>query len=201
MQNIYLNLFCLVCALAGTHFAEKVGRRLDALVSTILLTIFLYLIGILNKLYGNSDNTAGIYGTVACIFLFMGSYSFGWTPLCYLYPPEVLNYSTRANGLGANTAVIYGAGLLLVFCLPFALAAIGWKTYIINASWNVLLIVFIFFFWVETKGKTLEEIDELFEGVKHSDGPDVKLVEKGEVDFSQLEKIHVQVTSLATART
>jgi len=32
---------------------------------------------------------------------------------------------------------------------------------------------------VETKGKTLEEIDAIFDGEKHSDVPDVELVRKG----------------------
>ena len=36
-------------------------------------------------------------------------------------------------------------------------------------------------YWVETKGKTLEEIDAIFEGEKHSDAPDVEAVRKGEV--------------------
>lgn len=44
-------------------------------------------------------------------------------------------------------------------------------------------------YWVETKGKTLEEVDALFEGEKHSQVPDVETVRKGEasVDVSQLE--------------
>lgn len=33
-------------------------------------------------------------------------------------------------------------------------------------------------YWVETKGKTLEEIDALFDGEKHSSVPDVELVLK-----------------------
>ena len=32
---------------------------------------------------------------------------------------------------------------------------------------------------METKGKTLEEIDAIFDGEKHSDVPDVELVRKG----------------------
>jgi hypothetical protein len=155
-------------------------------VSTTLLTIFLYLIGVFTKLYGTSKDTPGIYGTVAFIFLFMGAYSFGWAPLAFLYPPEVLNYSIRANGLGVDTFVTYGSGLLLVFCLPFALVAVAWKTYVINASCNLLLLAFICFFWVETKGKTLEEIDELFEGTKHSDVPNLKDVETGKAALSVL---------------
>jgi hypothetical protein len=33
---------------------------------------------------------------------------------------------------------------------------------------------------VETKGRTLEEVDALFEGEKHSSVPDVELVRRGE---------------------
>lgn len=35
-------------------------------------------------------------------------------------------------------------------------------------------------FWVETKGKTLEEIDAIFEGKKHSSVPDVEMVRQEE---------------------
>lgn len=34
-------------------------------------------------------------------------------------------------------------------------------------------------YWVETKGKTLEEIDAIFEGGKHSDVPDLETIYKG----------------------
>jgi hypothetical protein len=36
------------------------------------------------------------------------------------------------------------------------------------------------YFWVETKGKTLEEVDDLFGG-KHTSVPDVELVREGKV--------------------
>lgn len=40
-----------------------------------------------------------VYGNVACVFIFQGAYSIAWTPLATLYPPEVMNYAIRANGL------------------------------------------------------------------------------------------------------
>jgi hypothetical protein len=45
-------------------------------------------------------------------------------------------------------------------------------------------------YWVETKGKTLEEIDALFEGEKHSSVPDVELVRQGkaQIDVSKVEQ-------------
>lgn len=37
----------------------------------------------------------------------------------------------------------------------------------INGAWDVLELAFVVFFWVETKGKTLEEIAEVMDGENH----------------------------------
>ncbi|OKP13941.1 hypothetical protein PENSUB_348 [Penicillium subrubescens] len=39
------------------------------------------------------------------------------------------------------------------------------------------------YYWVETKGKTLEEIDALFEGEKHSSVPNIELLRRGEKEL------------------
>ena len=88
----------------------------------------------MNKVYGTSENNSGIYGTVAMLFLFQGSYSIGWTPLACLYPPEVMNYSMRSLGMGIYTAIGNAVGLFTVWAFPYALEAIGWKTYMINGA-------------------------------------------------------------------
>ena len=45
-------------------------------------------------------------------------------------------------------------------------------------------------YWIETKGKTLEEIDEIFDGQKHSNVPDVAAVRAGvaTVDVEGIER-------------
>ena len=95
---------------------------------------------------------------------------------------------------------------MLVFVMPIGLDNIGWKMYMINGSWDIAIIILIVCFvrilqahllneyaqalyWVETKGKTLEEIDAIFEGEKHSAVPDVEAVRKGEatIDLKEFE--------------
>ncbi|KAF3388651.1 Lactose permease [Penicillium rolfsii] len=174
--NIGLNAWCLVIASIGTFLSDRIGRKPLAIISTSLLTIFLFCVGALTKVYGGSDDKSGVYGTVAAIFLFQGAFSFGWTPLTVLYPPEVLNYSIRANGMGVYNLLTKGCGLLTTFAFPYALEAMGWKTYMINGAWDVLELLFVIFFWVETKGKTLEEIDEVMDGQKHNSIPDLENV-------------------------
>lgn len=60
--------------------------------------------------------------------------------------------------------------LFSVFVWPFALKAIGWETYMINACWDVIMFVFVAYFWIETKGLTLEEIDAKFDAITGSSG-------------------------------
>lgn len=77
--------------------------------------------------------------------------------------------------------------------------------YIINGSWDVVIIFLIVsrfhphavhhsseqaLFWVETKGKTLEEIDAIFEGTKHSDVPDIERIRTGDatIDIKTVEE-------------
>ena len=154
-----------------------------AIYSTVLMIFFLFLVGGLTKAYGTSDNTSGIYATVAMIFLFQGSYSVGWTPLSVLYPPEVMNYSMRSLGMGIYTAVTNAVGLFTVWVFPFALDAIGWKTYMINGGWDVLELAFVIWYWIETKDRTLEEIDEMLDGEYHSNVPILEAVIKDDQEI------------------
>jgi len=177
--NIIMSAWSFLCSLVGTAFCERLGRKWLVGVSQALCAIFLFLVGAFDKLYGDGTNQSGSYATVAMMFLFMGSYSWGWTPLTVMYPAEVLNYSTRATGMGIYVFWANGMGLMITFAFPFALAAIGWQTYMINGAFNVFVLAFVLYFWYETKGRTLEEMDVLFDGEKHADVPDVYDVMKG----------------------
>ncbi|EWG55884.1 hypothetical protein FVEG_13822 [Fusarium verticillioides 7600] len=166
--NIVLQSWCLVCAMIGTFLMDRAGRKTLCLSACVGMTILMFVIGALTKTFSTSQDLAGIYGTVACIFLFMGAYSVGITPITQLYPPEVLSYSIRTNGMAiwAGTIAIFAIGTTLVF--PIALEAISWRLYFIIGAWDVLETIFVAVFWVETKGLSLEEIDELFEGVVYN---------------------------------
>lgn len=167
--NVVLNVWCLACCLGGTQLAVRWGRKSTALTAQFILTVFLMTIGGLTKKY--SDNPEGapqslVYGNVACIFLFQGAYSMAWTPLMALYPPEILNYAIRANGYTVKQYCNALPALVLIYLMPIGLANIGWRMYIVNASWNIVTFFLILRYWVETKGLSLEEIDEIFEGKK-----------------------------------
>ncbi|KEF62388.1 uncharacterized protein A1O9_00360 [Exophiala aquamarina CBS 119918] len=180
--NIILTSWTLVVSLAGAWFADALGRKTLCSISLAGQIITFYILAGLTALYGESGNKSGIYGTLAFIFLYNASYAYGITPLTVLYPPEVLSLECRAIGMSIYTLTTKLSGLLVTMAFPFSMAAIGWKTYIINASADVLMLVGVIWYWVETRGLTLEEVDKVFEGEKHSDVPDLKAVLDGEVE-------------------
>ncbi|KAI1100775.1 putative hexose carrier protein [Jackrogersella minutella] len=191
--NVVLNVWCLFCAIIGTQLTANWGRKPTALLSEVCLVICLFIIGGLSKMY--ADDPAGashslVYGNVAVMFIFQGLYSLAWTPLLYLYPPEVFSYTIRANGLAFSAFMLNLLAFVFVYIMPIGLNNIGWKMYMVNGSWDVVIAVLIAVFWVETKGKTLEEIDAIFDGEKHSSVPDIEQVRTGQVtlDVGAIEK-------------
>jgi hypothetical protein len=60
--------------------------------------------------------------------------------------------------------------------------------YMVNSSFNVLLLIWVAYYWVETKGRTLEEIDAIFDGEKHSETPDLATITKGKSDLFVTEE-------------
>ena len=46
--------------------------------------------------------------------------------------------------------------------ISVGIGAIGWKLYLVYIVWIMIEMVIIYFFFVETAGKTLEELGEIF---------------------------------------
>lgn len=102
-----------------------------------------------------------------------------------LYPPEVLNFRLRSIGMGMYTFAAEAAGLVTVYAFPIAMDRIGWKTYMINGVWDVFQFVFVLWYWVETKGKSLEEIDSILDGVPVSMGMEAGKVMEDEKEVAE----------------
>lgn len=167
--NLGLSIFNLLCAVAGSVICEKIGRRPSFLGSTTFMAMMLLIVGILNKQYLNTDSQAGSAAQIAMIFVFYGAYSLVWTPLAYLYPLEVLSFSLRANGMASYNGMCYTAAFFNTFAIPYAMEWSSWGFYLISAGWCLVEVAIMWYYFPETKGMTLEEIDVVFDGHTHAD--------------------------------
>ena len=166
--NVILASWSLVVAVISSWYADWLGRRWLCFISLALQTALIFIFGGLTKVYGESSDTSGIYGTIAVIFLYNTAYNWGITPLTVLYPPEILSYEIRSVGMGIYTFATKSCGLVAAMAIPFGLQAIAWKFYMVNGCFDVLMLVFVYATWVETRGLTLEEVDNLFDKEKRT---------------------------------
>ncbi|KAI5789215.1 general substrate transporter, partial [Pyronema domesticum] len=101
-------------------------------------------------------------GAAVGLFLYIIVFGCTWLELPWLYPAELspLRTRTRANALSTSTNWIFN--FLIVQITPTMIANIGWATYLVFGVMNLMFIPFIYFFYPETAGRSLEEIDVLF---------------------------------------
>jgi MFS family permease len=161
LLNAINPIFSLIAAIYGATLLDKLGRRtmliaglFGALGAYIMLTAF-------TASAPSNPNLA--YGTIVSIYLFGIVFSWGWTPLQTLYAVECLENRTRAKGSGANFLFLNVAMIVNTYGISVGIAKIGWKLYLVYIVWICVELVVVYFFFVETKGKTLEELSEVFE--------------------------------------
>lgn len=108
-------------------------------------------------------------------------YDCSYTPLLMSYPTEIFPYSIRSKGLTCELLSIYCSLVIAAFVNPIGLQNLGWRYYIVFCCllvglWllsqklaDMLQVVFLaitYFFFPETRGHSLEEIAEIFDGPK-----------------------------------
>lgn len=81
-----------------------------------------------------------------------------------MYPVECLRFESRAKGMGLSTFAINIALFYNTFVTEIAFTGAGWKYYFLFIFWDIFEFVFIYFFFVETSKRTLEELTHLFQG-------------------------------------
>jgi len=165
-------------ALLGANLVDRVGRRPLLLFANAGCCVMWLVITASSAIYAQSippdspqidghigvgTNHAAATACLAFIFIFGAVYSVGFTPLQALYPVEVLSFEMRAKGMGFSGFAVAAAGMVNQFAWPVAIKAITWKTYIIFTIWCGIQAIVIYFFIPETKNRTLEELDEIFE--------------------------------------
>lgn len=70
-------------------------------------------------------------------------------------------------------------------CNPIAMAKLGWRYYILFCILDALFIVQVWFLFPETKGKSLEELADIFDRLEN---PRVVDVESRKLDDDDMEK-------------
>jgi MFS family permease len=147
-----------ICSVLSVFLIEGLGRRKAFLLTACGMTGSFIVIPIL---LSREDKTLQL---VAAGFLFLFNTFFGlaWVGGPFLYSAEIAPLRSRAQINGISSAANWIFCFLVVMTIPPSFANLGWKTYIIYAVLNAMAIPAVYFFVVETKGRSLEELDVIF---------------------------------------
>ncbi|KAH8693572.1 MFS transporter [Talaromyces proteolyticus] len=155
MMGPIANAICLT-------YIDKVGRKLPLAWTSVALVIDMILIMVFSKYFPGSGNKVGQGFTIAWIFLFSFIFSLGYNAIQLVYIAEIFPTALRSRATAICAFMGTGVGLLFNQLSPKAFAGIGWKYYAVFVACDAVAAFCFFMFYPETRGKTLEEIAELF---------------------------------------
>ncbi|KAG5417995.1 hypothetical protein I9W82_004323 [Candida metapsilosis] len=156
-----------LASLFGILFIERVGRRkllfwgaIGQSMSMVALTVAAWK----SETAYNAGRSSTAPGIAATVFLFVFNSVFGMSYLgaTWLYPPEISALQLRAPTAALSTASNWAFNFLIVMITPVAFKNIKYYTYTIFAVINILMAPTIYFLYPETSGRTLEEMDFIF---------------------------------------
>ncbi|RHZ43103.1 uncharacterized protein CDV56_100780 [Aspergillus thermomutatus] len=101
-------------------------------------------------------------GAAVGLFTYIASFGATWLPLPWLYPAEISPIKTRAKANAISTCTNWLFNFLIVMVTPIMISNISWGTYLFFACINACFLPVIYFFYPETAGRSLEEIDLIF---------------------------------------
>lgn len=154
----------LVSVFGGAMMVDRIGRRKLFLISSIgMLITYIVWTGLTASFVTSRSESTG-RAVVALIFIYYFFYDIAFTPLPQAYTVEIFPYTLRGRGLSTMYISTFVGLIVGNQVNPIAMEAIAWKYYIVFICLLALLVVIIWFLFPETKGHTLEEIRDVFEG-------------------------------------
>ncbi|KAK7470049.1 sugar transporter-like protein [Stygiomarasmius scandens] len=154
-----------ISAFFSYSMIERLGRRKMFLWGTAGQAFAMFLAAfclIPFDLQGDRENTA-FYGSVVGLFLFLIAFGCTWLELPWLLPAEINPNAIRTNANAISTQTNWIWNFAVVMWTPPMLNAIhGFGTFMFFGCINLCFFPIIYLFYVETKGRSLEEIDIIF---------------------------------------
>lgn len=158
----------LAAIFIGALMVDRLGRRTLFLASTGGMFIsYIIWTGLSAHFQATHDETTGRV-VVAFVFITFFFYAIAWAPLLQAYIVEIFPYTLRGRGVSTMYISTFTGLVVGNQVNPIAMGSIGWKYYIVFCCILACLLVIIWFLFPETKGHTLEEIREVFEGKLNS---------------------------------
>ncbi|KAH7864888.1 hypothetical protein Vadar_013420 [Vaccinium darrowii] len=148
--------------LVATYLIDRFGRKPLLYVSTIGMTTCLFGLGLTLSCMG--DGPVGVKLAMLSVCGNVAFFSVGLGPICWVLTSEIfpLRLRAQASALGAVGSRV-SSGLVAMSFLSVSRAITVGGTFFVFAAISSLAVVFVYKCVPETKGKSLEQIELMFQ--------------------------------------
>ncbi|TKW29016.1 hypothetical protein SEVIR_3G367600v4 [Setaria viridis] len=151
--------------LIAMALVDRAGRRPLLLVSTGGMTASLLLVGSLFAASAGAAKQDAVASTasVAAVVSYVVFFSMGLGPMAWVYSSEILPLRLRAQGAGLGTAMnrVMCAVVIMTFITLYKAITMAGAFYL-YAAIAAAAFVFVYTCLPETRGRSLEDMEELF---------------------------------------
>ncbi|KAL3442723.1 general substrate transporter [Aspergillus insuetus] len=143
---------------------DKIGRRPSLLIGALLMAGTMLGTG-----GATTTGTAGDYSdtaaqaSVALLILWYCIYGFTWGPGCWVLAGEVGTGQLRERTLFLASMGSFVTSVPINFVNPYVQADLGGGVTFIYGAFSVVAAVWVWWFVPETKDRSLEELDDMFQ--------------------------------------
>ena len=158
LQTSLVGLINFIFTFVAIMFIDKAGRRSLYLIGSMGMVVTLLMLAV--SFYLKME---GIF-TLICILMFIAFFASCIGPVFWTLVSEIFPNRIRGKALAFASFTQWIFNFLVVLLFPHFLASIGGaKTFLFLAFMSLLQWLFTYLYVPETKGKSLEEIEHLWD--------------------------------------
>lgn len=157
MQTVVMGLVNVVFTVIAILTVDKWGRKPLLMVGSIGMAIGMFAIATLAYF-----EIIGI-GTLIFIIIYTASFMMSWGPICWVLISEIFPNKIRGRAVAIAVVAQWAANYLISSTYPFMMEFSGAFTYSFYGVMSILSFVFVWKMIPETKGKSLEEIEKIWQ--------------------------------------
>ena len=160
LPPILIALVKLLAALTASFFVDRLGRKTLFVATGIPLSLSCFMLGV--YFYWLQDRQVA-WISVLCLVVYMMSFCSGWAAVPWVFTSEV--FPTEARGRASTIVTAFNwicAFIVTVIFLPATKVVGNYGVFWVFSGVCMLGTIVVSVFQPETKGKSLEEIRQLF---------------------------------------
>lgn len=175
VTSVITNVVNVISTFPGLYMVEKWGRRPLLMFGAIGMFACQFIVAIVGTTTGSVVANKVLIAFV-CVYIFF--FACSWGPVAWVVTGEIFPLKVRAKSLSMTTATNWLLNWAIAYATPYLVNAappgqsgyanLGAKVFFVWGSFCGVCAVFVWALIYETKGLSLEQVDELYAKVGHA---------------------------------